>query len=264
MACTAIPDAHPPSWVNWACAKSLRLRQRKSSGSLERRAREDYKQDLMKTLQTTLLAGALAAIGAGALIVEAGAQQPAASTASAPAAIATVPGMPAVTNAANLYSEVAAGKMSAAVKDHLARVYVPNLRANEVYVIDPATATVVDRFKVGRSPQHVVPAWDLQTLWVANNAEGRTDGSLTPIDPKTGKPGKAIPVDDPYNMYFTPDGKSAIVVAEALKRLDFRDPKTMQLQYSVSVPQCGGVNHADFSIDGKFAIFTCEFQGSLV
>src|SRR5206468_7524732 len=93
--------------------------------------------------------------------------------------------------------------------------------------------------------------------------EGRTDGSLTPIDPATGKPGKAIAVDDPYNMYFTPDGRSAIVVAEALKRLDFRDPQTMILQSSLAAPQCGGINHADFSIDGRFAIFTCEFQAGL-
>ena len=84
---------------------------------------------------------------------------------------------------------------------------MPNLRSNDVYVIDPATMKVVDRFKVGISPQHVVPSWDLKTLWVANNAESTTDGSLTPIDPLTGKPGKAIAVDDPYNMYFTPDGK---------------------------------------------------------
>ena len=54
-----------------------------------------------------------------------------------------------------------------------------------------------------------------ETLWVANNAENTTKGSLTPIDPLTGKPGQAIAVDDPYNMYFTPDGKDAIVVAEA-------------------------------------------------
>jgi DNA-binding beta-propeller fold protein YncE len=108
-----------------------------------------------------------------------------------------------------------------------------------------------------------VPSYDLKTLWVTNNAEGRTDGSLTPVDPATGKPGKSIAVDDPYNMYFTPDGRSAIVVAEALKRLDFRDPQTMALQSSLPVPQCGGINHADFSIDGRFVIFTCEFQGSL-
>jgi YVTN family beta-propeller protein len=178
-------------------------------------------------------------------------------------AVETVPGMPPVTDPANLYSETRTDKMSPAVANALPRVYVPNLKSNDVYVIDPATFKVVDKFKVGINPQHIVPSWDLKTLWVTNNAEGRTDGSLTPIDPTTGKPGKPVAVDDPYNMYFSPDGRSAIVVAEALKRLDLRDPQTMALQSSIPVPQCAGINHADFSIDGKFAIFTCEFQGSL-
>ncbi|WP_208102057.1 YncE family protein [Burkholderia sp. D-99] len=181
----------------------------------------------------------------------------------AASAVAAVPGMPPVIHPDNLYSEAQAGRMSAAVSGALPRIYVPNLRSNDVYVIDPATYKVVDRFAVGRSPQHVVPAWDLQTLWVANNAEGRTDGSLTPIDPKTGKPGPEVSVDDPYNMYFTPDGKDAIVVAEAHARLDFRDPKTMALKSSLEVPQCKGINHADFSIDGRYALFTCEFGGKL-
>jgi len=187
----------------------------------------------------------------------------AASTGWAAAAVVTVPGMPPVTNPDNLYSDAGAGDFSPAVAGALARVYVPNVRSDDVYVIDPATFKVVDRFKVGRSPQHVVPSWDLKTLWVANNAEGRTDGSLTPIDPKTGKPGPVVSVDDPYNMYFTPDGKEAIVVAEARARLDFRDAHTMALQSSLPVPGCKGINHADFSIDGKYAIFTCEFEGRL-
>jgi YVTN family beta-propeller protein len=178
-------------------------------------------------------------------------------------AIETVPGMPPVVDPANLYSETAAGKLSPAVQGALERVYVPHVQSDDVYVIDPATFTVVDRFKVGLNPQHVVPAYDLKTLWVTNNAEGTTKGSLTPIDPMTGKPGKPIPVDDPYNMYFTPDGKSAIVVAEAHKRLDFRDPHTMALQYSIETPGCGGINHSDTSIDGRYAIFTCEFSGGL-
>ncbi|HYR72491.1 MAG TPA: YncE family protein [Candidatus Acidoferrum sp.] len=177
--------------------------------------------------------------------------------------VETVPGMPPVPDPANLYSETRADKMSPAVAGALPRIYVPNRQGNDVTVIDPATMKVVDRFPVGINPQHVVPSWDLKTLWVTNNAEGRPDGSLTPIDPTTGKPGKTIMVEDPYNMYFSPDGKSAIVVAEALKRLDFRDPQTMALQYSIAVPQCKGINHADFSIDGRLAIFTCEFQGSL-
>jgi YVTN family beta-propeller protein len=177
--------------------------------------------------------------------------------------IETIPGMPPVVDPANLYSETRPDKLSPTAAKALPRVYVPNLRSNNVYVIDPATLKVVDRFRVGLNPQHIVPSWDLETLWVTNNAERRTNGSLTPIDPVTGKPGRSIAVDDPYNMYFTPDGHSAIVVAEALKRLDFRDPQTMALQNSLAVPECGGINHADFSIDGRFVIFTCEFQGSL-
>ena len=185
------------------------------------------------------------------------------AAAPTPTAVTTVPGMPPVPDPLNLYSETTATKLSPVVAGDPQRVYVPHLQSNDVYVIDPATFQVVDKFKVGLNPQHVVPSYDLRTLWVANNAENTKKGSLTPVDPKTGKPGKPIAVDDPYNMYFSPDGKSAIVVAEAMKRLDFRDPKTMQLQYSIDVPRCAGINHADFSIDGRYVIFTCEFTGTI-
>ena len=180
------------------------------------------------------------------------------------AVVGTVAGMPPVVDSGNLYSETKIDQLEPEVKHDLQRVFVPNLRSNDVSVIDPKTLKVSDRFKVGRSPQHVVPSWDLRTLWVANNAERGNDGSLTPIDPRTGKPGKAIAVDDPYNLYFSPDGRSAIVVAEAKRRLDFRDPKTLALQYSIEAPKCGGLNHGDFSIDGRYAIFTCEFAGTVV
>jgi YVTN family beta-propeller protein len=210
----------------------------------------------------------LAALAAAAILAgQAGAQAPAQTAAkpaaSAPAAVATIPGMPPVPDANNLYSETVTGKMSPAVAGALERVYVPNRTSRTVSVIDPSTLKVVDTFKVGIDPQHIVPSWDLKTLWVANNAEGRKDGSLTPIDPNTGKPGPSIPVDDPYNLYWSPDGRYAIVVAEAYKRLDFRDPRTMKMEFSIPTPQCAGINHADFSIDGRFALFTCEFGGAV-
>ncbi len=189
---------------------------------------------------------------------------PAQPGAAPPPRIETIPGMPPVVDPTNIYSETLAGMLSPAVAGALPRVYVPHLKSNDVYVIDPATYQVVDRFPVGVNPQHVVPSWDLKTLWVTNNAEGRTDGTLTPIDPATGKPGKPVAVDDPYNMYFTPDGRSAIVVAEALKRLDFRDPLTMALQGSLAAPRCAGINHGDFSVDGRYLIMTCEYEGRLV
>ena len=177
--------------------------------------------------------------------------------------IQTVPGMPPVVDPNNVYSETRPQNLSPAVAKHLHRVYVPNRSSNDVWVIDPTSLKVIDKFKVGVHPQHVVPSWDLKTLWVNNNAEGRNDGSVTPIDPTTGKPGKTIPVDDPYNMYFTPDGSAAIIVAEARKRLDFRHPQTMAMKYSIDTPNCPGINHADFSIDGRYAIFTCEYGGAV-
>ena len=178
-------------------------------------------------------------------------------------AIHTVLGMPPVIDPNNLYSETRSGNLSPVVANHLHRVYVPNRSSNDVWVIDPATLKIVTKFRVGIHPQHVVPSWDLKTLWVNNNAEGRDDGSVTAIDPITGKPGKNLPVDDPYNLYFTPDGSAAIIVAEARKMLDFRDPHTMAMKYSIDTPNCPGINHADFSIDGRYGIFTCEYGGAL-
>jgi len=126
-------------------------------------------------------------------------------------------------------------------------------------VIDPRTFRIVDHFDVGASPQHVTPSHDLRTLYVASDA-GNT---VTPIDPRTGRPGKPMPVTDPYNLYFTFDGRLAIVVAERMQRLDFRRAHNFRLVRSLRVP-CAGVNHLDFTADGRLAIASCEFSGRLV
>jgi DNA-binding beta-propeller fold protein YncE len=104
-----------------------------------------------------------------------------------------------------------------------------------------------------------VPSYVLSSLWLLDNQANQ----VVPIDPTTGLLGTPLPVDDPYNMYFTPDGASAIVVAEARARLDFRDPHTMALQSSLDVPGCDGINHADYNADGSYMIVTCEFAGRL-
>ena len=138
-------------------------------------------------------------------------------------------------------------------------VYVPNHSSNTVSVIDPATYKVIKTFKTDKGPQHVVPSWDLSTIWVNNN-QGNT---ITPIDPHNVTIGKPIKVHDPYNLYFTPNGKFAVVMAEADKQIVFRDPKTLAIKKAVPVP-CPGVNHADFSADGNFFVATCEFDGALI
>ncbi len=207
---------------------------------------------------------AVAALGAMASCTAALAQGGTAEASKAGAAAPPAyPGMPPLVDAHNVYAAAGADQFSAATAGALHRVYVPELRSNAVAVIDPDSHKVLGHFPVGVNPQHIVPSWDLQTLWVTNNSERRNDGSVTPIDPRTAMPGAPIAVDDPYNMYFLPDGSAAIVVAEAHQRLDFRDPHTMALQWSLVVPGCKGINHADFAIDGRYAIFTCEFSAAL-
>jgi YVTN family beta-propeller protein len=163
-------------------------------------------------------------------------------------------------SSAGVYADDGANALSPIARSARALVYVPNSMSNTVDVIDQATMRVVEHFAVGALPQHVTPAWDLKTLYVDND-EGN---SLTPIDPNTGEPsGPPIPVADPYNLYFTPDGSYAIVVAERLNRLDFRDPQTMRLVKSLPVP-CRGVDHMDFTADGTLALASCEFSGDLL
>jgi YVTN family beta-propeller protein len=128
-----------------------------------------------------------------------------------------------------------------------------------VWVIDPATFAVVGKYYLGGELQHVVPANDMRTLYATDDATNK----LTPFDPVTGKPGPNIPVVDPYNLYFTPDGRSAISVAERRRQLVFYDPHTWQVQQVLPTPQCAGIDHADFTPDGRTAVFTCEFDGRI-
>jgi YVTN family beta-propeller protein len=162
-------------------------------------------------------------------------------------------------NTADVYAHDGANRIAPAARNAKELIYVPNSLSNSVDVIDPHTYKVVRHFAVGGLPQHVVPAWDLKSLYVTNDSTN----SLTQINPVTGKPGATIPVDDPYNMYFTPDGQYAIVVAERLRRLDFRDAHTFQLHNSVSMP-CVGIDHIDFSADETYLIASCEFSGQMV
>ncbi|WP_327168841.1 hypothetical protein [Streptomyces subrutilus] len=188
-----------------------------------------------------------------------GTKGPAKPVEALPAVPPGLPGMPPVLDPNDVYAADRPGKLSPVVKDFPSRIYVPNTTSNTVSVIDPATYQVVDTIPVGKQPQHVVPSWDMKTLWVNNN-RGHT---LTPINPATGEAGKPVEVHDPYNLYFTPNGKYAIVMASMDKELVFRDPHTMDRVKTVPV-SCFGVNHADFSADGRYFIVSCEFSGELL
>jgi YVTN family beta-propeller protein len=181
------------------------------------------------------------------------------SHAASAAPLNPLPGMPPVTDPNDIYAADRPNELSPTVRNFPQRVYVPNTESNSVDVIDPAIYKVIAHYKVGKLPQHVTPSWDLKTLWVLNDK----GNSLTRIDPSTGKMHETIRVLDPYNMYYTPDGKYAIVVAEQRERLEFYDAKTMAPKNAVWVP-CKGVDHMDFTADGRYLIASCEFGGAVI
>src|SRR5215470_8106465 len=168
-----------------------------------------------------------------------------------------LPGMPPVTDPHNVYAAAGANMVAEAVQADKPLVYVPHSKSGDVWVIDPATFQVVAKYPVGAELQHVVPSWDLRTLYATDD---RGD-QVMPFDAHTGAAGKKFHVVDPYNMYFTPDGQYAISVAERLRKLVWYDPKTWQIHDETATPDCAGIDHADFSPDGRTAVFTCEFAG---
>jgi DNA-binding beta-propeller fold protein YncE len=168
--------------------------------------------------------------------------------------------MPPLLDPRNIYAAAGANDLSARALDARPLIYVPESGTNALAEIDPATGVIVRQILVGTEPQHVVPSWDLKTLFVTSDL-GNT---LPAIDPTTGRVERTFAVRDPYNMYFTPDGRYAIVVAERLRRLDFRDPHSFRLVHSVFLPGCAGVDHMDFSADGRYLIVSCEFAARVI
>ncbi len=150
--------------------------------------------------------------------------------------------------------------MSPNVAGARALVYVPSNDDGSVTVIDQVSMKVIDTYKVGAIVQHVVPDWGMRTLYATASGSNQ----LVPIDPTTGKKGTPISVDAPYNLYFTPDGSTAIVMAERLRRINFYDRTTWKQTLSIDTTPCRGVNHADWSADGSFFLATCEFSGDII
>ncbi|WP_288025698.1 SMP-30/gluconolactonase/LRE family protein [Arthrobacter sp.] len=187
---------------------------------------------------------------------QATARPPAPTTPAAPA-VAGLPGMPPIIDPHNVYSQAGANMLSGAVKDDRALVYVPHDVSGDVWVIDPRTFAVVAKHPAGEQVQHVVPSYDMRTLYAADDVGNH----LLPIDARTGLPGRPIPAIAPYNLYFTPDGRFAIVVAEARAELIWYDPHSWKQRDVTALPDCAGIDHADFSADGRTAVFTAEFSG---
>ncbi len=169
-------------------------------------------------------------------------------------------GMPPVTDRHNLYANAGAGMIRPDIRSDPSYAYIPHNLSKDVWVIDQRTHRVIRKCVLGYEVQHVVPSYDLKELYATSDLGNR----LLQIDPATGRCGRTIPVKDPYNMYFTPDGRFAVSVAERYRELVWYNPKTWKVSRTTFAPTCAGIDHADFSGNGRIAVFTCEFSGRII
>jgi YVTN family beta-propeller protein len=168
----------------------------------------------------------------------------------------------------NVYAGTGVGMFSPAVAGIAPRVYVPDEASGTVTVIDPTTYRIVGRFRVGASPEHVTPDWDLRRLYV----EAAFANRLTVIDPRTARPTGRHTVPGPYNLYFTVDGRMAIVVLDSslsgrgyggARQVYFYNRTSWRLIKALRIPWAGA-DHLDFSANGRFALMSTEYAGWLV
>jgi YVTN family beta-propeller protein len=195
--------------------------------------------------------------------------QPTPTPTPTPSAASPLPSTgPSAISATNLYAATGAGMFAPAVAGVPARVYVPDEATGTVVVIDPGTFKVLFRYPVGASPEHVTPDWDLKRLYV----EAAFGNRLTVIDPVSGRPIGRHTVPGPYNLYFTIDGRRAIVVLDSSvagirygghKQVYFYDRRTWRLIKALDVPWAGA-DHLDFAADGSFFLLSTEYSGRLV
>ena len=171
-----------------------------------------------------------------------------------------IPGMPAPLPG-GVYAAAGAGMLRPSVRHDPRLLYVPDSESpGHTTVISQRTHRIVRVLHTGALDQHVTPSWDLRTLYV----EASESNQLATIDPGTGRMTGTVTTDRPYNLYFTPDGRRAIVMDEEHDRIVFTDPHRFRHRHAVTDRSCQGPNHADFSANGRYFVVSCEFSGALI
>ncbi|GAA3649818.1 hypothetical protein GCM10022237_06930 [Nocardioides ginsengisoli] len=160
-----------------------------------------------------------------------------------------------------VYAADGPGMLQPALRRLPRLIYVPDSEiGGHTTVISQRTHRIVRVLPTGELDQHVTPSWDLRTLYV----EASASDHLATINPATGRMTGVVRTLRPYNLYFTPDGRQAIVMDEQHDQIVFSDPHTFARQNVVADRTCRGPNHADFSANGRYLVVSCEFSGELL
>lgn len=141
-----------------------------------------------------------------------------------------------------------------------AYVIVLNSNDDTLSLIDPKTQTEVRRMPIGRGPHHMMAMPDDSALLIGLT----TVNQLLVVNRKTGEVTRRIPMMDPYQLGFSPDGKYFVTTA---LRQDFVDiyPGTLtdDIKPIARVKSGAMPSHLAFSPDSRFVYVTEQGSNSV-
>jgi len=139
---------------------------------------------------------------------------------------------------------------------HLA--FVINSNDASVSVIDVDTQTEVKSIPMLREPHHMALSPDHRSLLVGDTA-GNT---MFFLDPRTGDVQKQLPMSDPYQLVFSPDGRYLTVAGLARAQIDIYDAATMHLLHRI--PAAKMPSHINYSPDSSRVFVSLQETDSLM
>ncbi len=135
---------------------------------------------------------------------------------------------------------------------------VLNSAAASFSVIDVATRTVIRTTPVLREPHHWALLPDRSALLI-----GDTSGNaMFFLDPGTGQIIRRTAFSDPYQLWFSPDGRHLVVTALRVEHVDIYDGRTLQLAKRLRLPTMP--SHLSYSPDGSMVYVSLQDNDRLV
>ena len=155
-----------------------------------------------------------------------------------------------------LLSAAATGAPPAPRPERLA--FVLNSADASISEIDIDSRREVRRIAVLREPHHMATTPDASSLVV-----GDTSGNaLFFLDPVTGAMQRHIPLSDPYQISYSPDGKWLTVAGLARNQVDIYDAARMTLAHRI--PAASMPSHLNYSPDSAVVYVSLQGSGKLM
>ncbi len=135
--------------------------------------------------------------------------------------------------------------------------FVINSAQASIDLIDVGSRRLVRRVPVLREPHHMALTPDHRFLLV-----GDTGGNeMLFLDPVTGAVTRRLPVSDPYQFGFSPDGKWLVVDGLLRNQVDLYDAATMRLAHRVKLASMP--SHENFSPNSSVVYVSLQGTDSL-